>query len=317
MDINKRYKKASVIKKPRLLVISFLIVFFISHMVSGFVDEDVHRYVCQEHLRQIWGGTWPDQNYSNMTDCSMYPQEGFPDDFWIINVEKNPGKHYCSSYSCPAKDWANHWAKVAARWSDEYIGGGYENNEYLYRGMCAQCIADHFVADLQEGRSKEYVLERVINYDWDQNGSVTGFRSWNPTGRTSAQLREIARNVRKCEERMLAACDEEIQYVLEYAICNESGIDPLLTCDASGCPPCLCSDINPKKICPPCEAETLEVEVEKVVEVPQQCPKPPKCPERSEWTTSFILGIPFGAGLMATLIGVGCVLWFYLRKRNE
>ena len=310
--------KILLIKKPCLLVVSVLIILFMAHVGAGFVDDDIHEYVCQEHLRQIWCGTWPDQNYSNMTACSLYPQHGFPKDFWITNVESNPGKHYCSTYSCPAKDWGHHWSKVSVRWADEYINGSYKNNEYLYRAMCSQCIADHYISDLQEDMSKEEVLQKILDYNFNQNGSTPSIRTWNPTGRTSAQLREVALNIRKCEERMTARCDDEIQYIIENNLCGENtGSGPPSPYNTSGCPPCQCPEFNLDAMCPPCQPQV----VEKIVTVNQpyqiHCPKPPSCPECDDWITSFLLGIPFGAGGMATLVGMVLAARFMLRNRNE
>lgn len=294
-----------------------LIVLLLASCASAFVDDDVHEFVCAEHLRQIWGGTWPDQNYSNMTACSLYPQHGFPSDFWVSGVDANPGKHYCSSYSCPAKDWANHWSKVSSRWADEYINGSRSNDVFLYQSMCAQCIADHFVSDLQEGLSKEQVLQKVLDYNWNQNGSTTSFRSWNPSGRTSAQLREVAVNIRKCEERMTARCDDEMAWVMENVVCdNNTGSDRSIAYNTSGCPPCLCPDINPKEICPPCAPERVEVEVEKVVEVPQLCPKPPKCPECDGFIQPFLIGLPIGFGGGITLCAIIYIIYFFVRRKN-
>jgi len=296
----------------KLTLVVWLVLLGLPH-VEGFVDDSIHEYVCENHLEQIWGGTWESRNYSNMTECSLYPQHGFPRDFWILNVEKNPGQHYCSKYKCPAKDWANHWAKVAARWSDYYINGSRENETMLWRAMCAQCIADHYVADLQEDKSKEDVLQAVLDYNWAQNGSISSHRSWNPTASTPSQLREIALNVRKCEERMELECDQHIAWVMENEVCESEGMERVVYNNQS-CPPCIQKEFDPSLMCPPCEPTVVEkiVKVDKPYQVP--CPKPPTCPECSTpYTTIGLVGV---LGLMCGVSVGGLGLIIFIKKQE-
>jgi hypothetical protein len=143
----------------------------------------------------------------------------------------------------------------ATRSADDYLDG--KKFEDLNKSLCYMSVAAYFIASLQDSGDYEFVVFKVLRYDWSHMNETMPTIDWGCSGDgcNNACRQQIAVNVRRCEERMTVRC----------LTANLSAVDAEDFCERNVCR--RCPDVNDSIFCP----------APPVCEVCEDCP-PPDCP---------------------------------------
>lgn len=78
---------------------ALLALMLFSVAASAWSNTFTHPWVCEQGIRGIWGNE-TFEAYSNSTECSKYPDLGYPNETRFENYTQDTFNHHCYA-TCP------------------------------------------------------------------------------------------------------------------------------------------------------------------------------------------------------------------------